>query len=192
LQDVLVSAYGAGTSVLIDDGRSGQVGGYMLNVTQSTVVDVFAELDGPGWFVLDGSNPGGVEPGSFGVPIAPLAYAGNPVTSPATGIDLQFNSTPTEKLTAFVNAHRQMSRAWRWVAPPNSVPVAPVVAHAVGGVPACNAVFANPGPSTRTRRAICASVTGSRAGPETIAPTPPTQPLLPTSMGISFNTICSS
>lgn len=144
LHDILVSAYLDGTQTLVDDDLTDQNGDYLLAVSSSTDVDIFAELKGEGWFVLDGSDCVN-DPGSFGVPIAPLAYSGNPVTSPASGIALEFNPSPSAKWTAFVNAHKQLSRVWRWVDPPNSVPVAPVVAYACGGAQLCDAVFAKPG-----------------------------------------------
>src|SRR5690606_13450430 len=62
-------------------------------------------------------------------PAAPLAHAGNPVMAPAVGVDIEFNSSPSEKWTAFVNAHKTMSKVVRWLdLPEGTIPTIPVVA----------------------------------------------------------------
>jgi len=142
LEDVLVSAFLTGTETLVDEGFTDASGDYTLDVSGSTQVDVFAELKGPVWFVLDGSDSMSSNY-PWGDPIDPLPHASNPVTAPATGVDLEFNSTPTEKWTAFVNAHKQMSRIRRWLGAPTDVPTCPVIMHTPLGE--CDASFAHPG-----------------------------------------------
>jgi hypothetical protein len=104
-------------------------------------VHVFAELRGPAWVVLDGTQ--------FVVswnidPVDPLPHAGNPVTAPATGVNMQFNPGPTAKWTAFVNAHRAMSETVRWLDLGNTVPIVPLVVHASSGGTACGGYYYPP------------------------------------------------
>lgn len=129
IPDTWLTAENPQTGALVASGWTDENGDYALDITLSAQVDAFAELKGPGWFVLDGSQD------EWGDPIAPLAHSGNPVTAPTTGVDLLFNPTPTAKWTAFVNAHRIMSQTWHYLDLASAnIPVAPVVVLQPGTV----------------------------------------------------------
>jgi hypothetical protein len=130
-------------TLLVYETLTDETGAYELDVSSSTTMFVFAELVGPGWFILDGSDTNAPNY-PWGDPIDPLPYSNNPVTTPATGVDLKFNHpTTSEKWTAFVNAHKEMSRIWRWLdLEASQVPDAPMVTHSAFST--CNAAFRVP------------------------------------------------
>jgi hypothetical protein len=126
LADVHVAAYDGGNGTLVAAAPTDLSGAYTLEISTSGGVNVFAELKGPLWVILDGST----DLRWSSDPPDPLPHSGNPVTAPAMGVDLQFNPTPTEKWTGFVNAHRAMSKTVRWLdLEDNAVPVVPVLVH---------------------------------------------------------------
>jgi len=141
LPDLFIEACDSSTMALVESTYTEADGTFLLPLSSGTY-DVHASLEGPAWEILDGSSV------STGEPIDSMVEEG--VKYNQSGVDFAFNQTPTAEVTAFLNAHVQMSRTWRYLdLETDAVPVAPLVVNHLGGT--CNGVFRAPGgggPST--------------------------------------------